>query len=893
MMICPSSVPPQSSASSLTEQRLKAIHEFTALLGCSNVNSQVKLNSSPPYSAAATAPNGTAPSPRPENSNSPTAPPGSKTRPSSAASMILLQRANADHTNYLQGNTSAVEVFSSSTSASSSSANSILSPSPRQLSSAVNQYLYRDDDSPFGGAIVSIPDLDLRPPQQSNSNCVDGATGNNNNAIFGSNTANHYPNAPTNDDMCSTHSGETLSFTSSTLHSNSMSPPASRIPAMTASVLEQVTDIIDHGNNSKVSFSMFNMEESSAQQTAINNPLTSLKEEAAVSPLSSSKLNSSVISTKDSENKTKNDTDATTNTTTATKTETNSNSTPPIIYTRSSLPHAPGTMIHSLFDSFSSLVVSRIKAWTLLLLKQSLRTGDEDSRSKLLALLATKNKITSNAMITLVHVQSQEEIQAEEDYCDSDITSCSSTASNNSDTDVEDRNRHRLAHVNENQKSAKTTVNNATESQQSNEKRYDLTLPVVFEVYIDLKLHDQPINIYIKTSGTVSANFHTDSSLMTYFKCQIDTNKLMSEMATQTHRVVLNAVKRVTSSSSGPSPTIGLGIAGINPNIRPSNTNPSTTQSSSFFHSVSGANIGTNISMSDINGSSTTATSMLSMNRSNYQQQQPQHDYIQDRTNHDMSNNAVSSSSFLPRVSSSLLRRNRRSCDGALSSIESGSSGGGMNASKRQRSVTWDDSTNDLVRASTDRKRQKKMGASMSTLKRSIQSFGKPDSTQFKSAKNATFSEFGMLDINPKQASKYGGSSGRSEYSQPPATLNHILSMHSLRRKRHNPNNSSGGIELDGDGGKNMNASFHDMPPNPRSSNSQRNSTRDLCASLLSLSAPPQQHKQQQGGILSSGSNDLFRKPSFTEISRNAKYAQPSQRSQNSFMSLLSKSISK
>lgn len=64
-------------------------------------------------------------------------------------------------------------------------------------------------------------------------------------------------------------------------------------------------------------------------------------------------------------------------------------------WTKSTLVYAPQAASKSISSSFSSLVASRVKAWTLLLLRHSLTTGDAASRSRLLSMLSSNIEITS------------------------------------------------------------------------------------------------------------------------------------------------------------------------------------------------------------------------------------------------------------------------------------------------------------------------------------------------------------------------------------------------------------------------------------------------------------------------------------------------------------------
>lgn len=64
-------------------------------------------------------------------------------------------------------------------------------------------------------------------------------------------------------------------------------------------------------------------------------------------------------------------------------------------WTRSTLVYAPQAVSKNISSSFSSLVVSRVRAWTLLLLRHSLTTGDAASRTRLLCMLSSNIEIQS------------------------------------------------------------------------------------------------------------------------------------------------------------------------------------------------------------------------------------------------------------------------------------------------------------------------------------------------------------------------------------------------------------------------------------------------------------------------------------------------------------------
>jgi len=64
-------------------------------------------------------------------------------------------------------------------------------------------------------------------------------------------------------------------------------------------------------------------------------------------------------------------------------------------WTKSSVVYASAAISKNVSDSFSSLVDSRVRAWTLLLLRHSLTTGDSASRSRLLSMLSSIIKVHS------------------------------------------------------------------------------------------------------------------------------------------------------------------------------------------------------------------------------------------------------------------------------------------------------------------------------------------------------------------------------------------------------------------------------------------------------------------------------------------------------------------
>ncbi len=132
----------------------------------------------------------------------------------------------------------------------------------------------------------------------------------------------------------------------------------------------------------------------------------------------------------------------------------------PISYTRSSAPQAPGAMARVLFDSFSSLIESRIKTWTVRLLRHSLSSGDEDSRVQLLSLLAAKS-IQLSAIVTQFKTMRtlREKVSLPQDL----VTSLPYS-----------------------------------------QKSCEFVVPLIMDVNVDLKLHGKVVNLHFQTDGTAA-----------------------------------------------------------------------------------------------------------------------------------------------------------------------------------------------------------------------------------------------------------------------------------------------------------------------------------------------------------------------------------------------------
>ena len=324
-----------------------------------------------------------------------------------------------------------------------------LSPSSHFLTLAMDPYLYKDDADPIiGGAIISVPALELQSPVGSataNNRDANGATASNNN------------NASTNVVLPSL--GQSSRNTNGNNNGSSLGQNQTNtktfIPAMVASVLGNHDDV---DSQIPISFA------SPTKQSA--NPSIHTLTRPNLTTTSDDSLSA----------KSKGDTLQEANATaTGVEYAAAKNLGRLVSYTRSSAPHSPGTMTRTLFESFTSLVQSRVKAWTLLLLRHSLSSGDEDSRARLMSLLAS-NTIELSDMVTTVRVEKAEKEEKKE----------------------EDR-EHKAENIGEAQDQK---ADESSSSQNATSKPCDVTVPLSLEIDIDIALQERVISVHIEASGT-------------------------------------------------------------------------------------------------------------------------------------------------------------------------------------------------------------------------------------------------------------------------------------------------------------------------------------------------------------------------------------------------------
>jgi len=171
-------------------------------------------------------------------------------------------------------------------------------------------------------------------------------------------------------------------------------------------------------------------------------------------------------------------------------------------WTKSSILYAASAIAKNVSDSFSSLVYSRVRAWTLLLLRHSLTTGDSASRSRLLSMLSSIVKVDS----------------------------------------------------------ARTTFKTLPlpESAVGQPKEADVILPLLLEVDMEVSIQSKQHTITLRAPGTISGNFEKgmDGLGMGLVKVDVllDTGVMLESMVQQARMIVFKAVAKATSATDASQP---------------------------------------------------------------------------------------------------------------------------------------------------------------------------------------------------------------------------------------------------------------------------------------------------------------------------------------------------
>mmetsp|Transcript_23456 Transcript_23456/g.39787 ORF Transcript_23456/g.39787 Transcript_23456/m.39787 type:complete len:544 (-) Transcript_23456:224-1855(-) len=166
-------------------------------------------------------------------------------------------------------------------------------------------------------------------------------------------------------------------------------------------------------------------------------------------------------------------------------------------WTKSTLIYAPQAASNNVSASLTNLVQSRVRAWTLLLLRHSLTRGDPVSRACLLSMLSAKIEMKSvvTTLRTLPLPQS--------------------------------------AYV--------------------QEKEADVVLPLLFEAALVISVQGREDNVALRAPGTVAGHFSKSGSPgLTKVEVRIDTTALLESMVEQARLVVFKAVARATGGVQSP-----------------------------------------------------------------------------------------------------------------------------------------------------------------------------------------------------------------------------------------------------------------------------------------------------------------------------------------------------
>lgn len=169
-------------------------------------------------------------------------------------------------------------------------------------------------------------------------------------------------------------------------------------------------------------------------------------------------------------------------------------------WTRSSVVYASKAISENAANSFSSLVESRVRAWTLLLLRHSL-TGDSNSRKRLLSMLESIIKV-NDAEIAFKPVP----------------------------------------------------ISASVANMEKGEDDPDVILPMIAEVHLNITVQGKNSTVTLRAPGTISANFDRteDDKVgmgLTSTDIGLDTGILLESMVKEARMVVFNAVSKATSAS--------------------------------------------------------------------------------------------------------------------------------------------------------------------------------------------------------------------------------------------------------------------------------------------------------------------------------------------------------
>jgi len=166
-------------------------------------------------------------------------------------------------------------------------------------------------------------------------------------------------------------------------------------------------------------------------------------------------------------------------------------------WTKSNVVYASASLLKDISDSFSSLVNSRVKSWTLLMFKNSISSGDNSNRSSILKMLAAS-----------INVQAT-------------------------------RSNFRTLQL--------------PASAQGQSKEADVILPLLFEVSLRVAMRDKSELVTLRAPGTVSGNFHSGHPKgLAKVDVRLDANALLKSMGDQARLAVFKTVAGVSSADLKP-----------------------------------------------------------------------------------------------------------------------------------------------------------------------------------------------------------------------------------------------------------------------------------------------------------------------------------------------------
>lgn len=284
------------------------------------------------------------------------------------------------------------------------------------------KYLHRDDNNILGGSLIRLPALQLDDPDDDDKN-----TSQEENLNVG-------PRHPHDKNMTSENKTSSL---------DSIQPPK---PKMQASVLH----ILEHASPYSSSSDLLNNDFGTSDISRSPEYLPQL------GPSVSKQLEESAYI----------------------------NLGRPLSFTRTSAPYAPVVLLHSLSSSFSSLIQSHIKSWTIVLLRQSLKSGDKTSRKHLLKLLSIQNDLSINAMVT-EFILEEHQIDLKSNLLDQALK----------------RRESRIKKMKED-----------GEIESLFQMDYcDLILPFVFKIAMDVSLYDEEVTVHLNSPGMCGGKYQQPS----------------------------------------------------------------------------------------------------------------------------------------------------------------------------------------------------------------------------------------------------------------------------------------------------------------------------------------------------------------------------------------------